>query len=1176
MTDPTLASLPSVLGPSMTPVEARARVVEYAVRDLLGPAGGAEEEIDARDFPSVRERYVLGCLAPLNQALDEGGADPGEAEQTQPPSSEDGRTEDARVAARGYFPSSLGLSSSVEGDVTAVVVEVDWGRYEKLHQKAEDGTTLSRWKRVPFSAASKPIRLTEGPLRVWAPDPERPEIIVRGIARMVRGDWVVSLFLVNGQTAAERNKDARWLFQAKLTVRAVDGTPIFIRRGFDPDRDRLDPVQLTETRRLEMVYRHIGEFATGRGVSIRATPVPDDPTRATRVETSWVPAFEVPRTDPGLIPGLSLDMMEIARATDAAAVVRLLTPLTTDYRRWIGEREAAIGTDASLASFGDEARVAMAECRRALARIEEGIALLERHPDALAAFQFANRAMALQRIRSAYAEARRKAKGEAEAAVRVEDHDVPGNRTWRPFQIAFLLLNLPSTTDFHHPDRSHETDAVADLLWFPTGGGKTEAYLGLAAYVMGLRRLQGTVAGHDGDSGVAVLMRYTLRLLTLQQFQRAAALVCACEVIRRESLAQGENGGRGRWGHEPFRIGLWVGLKTTPNKISGAAEAISQARSSVNRKPSLASGSPHQLTSCPWCGSPLDLARDYKAEAFERGRLRLIVSCSDPTGSCDFTLRKAPGEGIPALVVDEEIYRRPPSLLIATVDKFAQLAWNGQTQTLFGRVTKHCSRHGYWNPSITDTNSHPDQGPDLPKAVSREVPHLRPPDLIIQDELHLISGPLGTLVGLYETAVDELCSWTVDGRRVRPKVIAATATVRQAPQQVRNLFLRRVEVFPPQGLDARDTFFAVQVPPDQSPGRLYLGLCAPGRRLKKLLIRVYTAFLSAAQTVYERDGLGAEADPWMSLIGYFNSMRELGGMRRLIDDDVRQGLRDMDKRGLSNRRAPILEELTSRKRATEIPDLLDRLALDFDPAVAARRKAGDRTRPPLDVLLATNMVSVGVDVPRLGLMVVAGQPKTTAEYIQASSRVGRRFPGLVCTVYNWGRPRDLSHYETFNHYHATFYRHVEGLSVTPFASRAVDRGLSGVLISLARNLGLDLNAENSARRIDRANPILRAAVDAIVRRERALDGDGGRVEDIEAEIERRIAVWIAEANVPTRGLVYHRADGQSVALLKKPGAEAWTEFTCLNSLREVEPSTPLILTTAPLFDDDAVVTGDTA
>jgi hypothetical protein len=218
------------------------------------------------------------------------------------------------------------------------------------------------------------------------------------------------------------------------------------------------------------------------------------------------------------------------------------------------------------------------------------------------------------------------------------------------------------------------------------------------------------------------------------------------------------------------------------------------------------------------------------------------------------------------VVVDEEIYRLLPALLIATVDKFAQLPWKGATQMLFGQVDKKCSRHGFRSPDLDDKDAHPASG-KWPRARSSEHGLLRPPDLIIQDELHLISGPLGTLVGLYETVVDHLSTWEVDGQKVRPKVIAATATIRRAGQQMHALFLRQVNIFPPQGLDVEDNFFARQRQSSETtPGRRYIGICANGRRIKAALIRVYVAHLSAAQVLYNK--YGAAADPWMTLVGY--------------------------------------------------------------------------------------------------------------------------------------------------------------------------------------------------------------------------------------------------------------------------------------------------------------------
>jgi hypothetical protein len=526
------------------------------------------------------------------------------------------------------------------------------------------------------------------------------------------------------------------------------------------------------------------------------------------------------------------------------------------------------------------------------------------------------------------------------------------------------------------------------------------------------------------------------------------------------------------------------------------------------------------------------------------------------------------------MVVDEEIYRRLPSLLITTVDKFAQMPWNGAVQMLFGQVEGVCERHGFRSPEIDDSNTHP-QRHGLPAARTLPENPLRPPDLIIQDELHLISGPLGTLVGLYETAIDQLCTWEVHGTKVRPKVIASTATIRRARDQVHGLFLRNLNIFPPPGLEIRENFFSLQRPSSvQYPGRKYLGICASGRRLKAALIRVYVAFLAAGQALYDKYGVAA--DPWMTLIGYFNSLRELGGMKRLVDDDVRTRLRKMVERGLANRTLytpDTVKELTSRLGSTAIPETLDLLEQRFDPALGATPKTqGNGSSPrPLDVLLATNMISVGVDVPRLGLMVAAGQPKTTSEYIQATSRVGRHHPGLVCTVYNWARPRDLSHYETFEHYHATFYTHVEALSVTPFSAGATARGLAALLVALIRLPGFTFNANEKAMLMatHRQHPAVADAIAVITRRAELIAGV--EVADhVRQQLTRKMDVWQSRSQRMAQGsrLGYEtKRDGVTTGLLRRPSMEPWDEFTCLNSLRDVEPPTALILDDHHLDDD---------
>lgn len=543
--------------------------------------------------------------------------------------------------------------------------------------------------------------------------------------------------------------------------------------------------------------------------------------------------------------------------------------------------------------------------------------------------------------------------------------------------------------------------------------------------------------------------------------------------------------------------------------------------------------------------------------------------------------------------MDEEIYRRLPTLLIATVDKFAQMPWKGEVQMLFGQVNGICDRHGFKSPEIEDSTFHPKSKLGLPPAKLQEHVLLRPPDLIIQDELHLISGPLGTLVGLYETAIDKLCAWEVDGKQVRPKVIASTATIKNADVQVRSLFLRTVNIFPPPGLDVRDNFFSIQRKPTEKEfGRRYLGICAPGRPLKAALIRVYVAFLCSAQSLYEK--YGHRVDPWMTLVGYFNSRRELGGMRRLVDDDIFSRCRKQDRRGLAKRflNGDYLAELTSRMRSEDIPQILDRLEAVFDPAFEEKRREAFKTKnyanipkKPLDVLLATNMISVGVDVKRLGVMIVAGQPKTTAEYIQATSRVGRTFPGLVCTVFNWARPRDLSHYETFEHYHTTFYKHVEPLSVTPFSPGALQRGLAGLLVALVRLRGTEFNPNIAAARITTGNPYVQDAIETIAKRA-ALIGDGNKCGDFcRAELLSKVDLWQAEAQNTTGGrtLTYtepYASDGlkkgTAVKLLQSPGMERWEDFTCLNSLREVEPTVKFILSDGGLDEISGETVADAA
>jgi hypothetical protein len=1101
-------------------------------RDLLGPAGGEQEIVTEQ---SVRNRYLVGMLAPLRfietdeeplEELADGSED----------NAEEGTAEPSTPSNRGVAPSTFGLSFCLDITETDFKAEAHWGQY--LREQDASGRLI--WKRYPRGGPLN-IPLKAGNLPARAPDAECPQVVIRGRVRKRAGHWSVTLFISNEQ-AEDRPRDVYWLFQAEIAVRGR-----FARRPGHGHVSTLDAVSRLEDQTNELLYRREVEFARGHGISVEWQLAEGRVDQAILIRTACMPRAAVRNVEQCVIRDLVTDMKDLAEATDEdlASKVR---PLEVSYTAWIAELESRRVSEADLSAYPEASAQIVARAREVLDRLKEATALLETNADAREAFRFANRAMWQQRVRSVWIEERK-----VDAKRLLQDVDIPRNRTWRAFQLAFILINLPGLTSLNHPDRSTSPFAGADLLWFPTGGGKTEAYLGLAAYTIAIRRLQKNIGGRDGENGVAVLMRYTLRLLTLQQFQRAATLICACEQIRL--------GKTDLWGETPFRLGLWVGRKTTPNRTAQSAEVVEALRS--GRRPVFGVGSPHQFPACPWCGTTIDPGQHITVEQYPTGRARTLIYCGDPLGQCEYSRRKSPEEGLPLMVVDEEIYRRPPSMLIATVDKFAQMAWQGPVQTLFGQVSGWCARHGFRSPELEDTNSHQAAG-RFPAIATRPHALLRPPDLIIQDELHLISGPLGSLVGIYEGAVDQLATWEVDGKKIRPKVVASTATVRRAQAQVAALFNRQVRVFPPPGLEAGTNFFSRELPlSDAAPGRLYVGVCALGRKLKGSLIRVYVAVLAAGQTMYEK--YGDVIDPFMTSVGYFSSLRELGGMRRLVDDDVRSRLTQVESRGLKRRtlRLPqAVEELTSRKSATEIPEVLERMKCTFPPL-------GQRAvKPPIDVLLATNMLSVGVDVGRLGLMIVAGQPKSTSEYIQATSRVGRASPGLVITVANWSRPRDLSHFESFGHYHATFYRQVEALSVTPYSTGAMDRALTGVLVSAIRQAGADYNRNDSAHVMLPTNFIVQATLAALPVRAAEAGTAGATLENyVRATLQQKIDAWRDRA-IRMRGgarLGYSDGrDGITVGLLQMAGKTLWTEFTVLNSLRDVEPEAVLT------FDDSGM------
>ena len=1217
---------------------ARAGLVEVLKRELIGPAEGDTEILTT----PPDDRYLLGRIAPtrLTGAADdlEAAASTGapvtgvEEEMTNATAEEDpGEDTDDEPVRRGLMiPASLGLRFQVPADpaeLESITVHISWGTYESTGRDDAEapasssapassrGSHITRYRRIPHHH-SLPLRLAD-----LTPGRTQDYVLEDDVTLRVDsyrdtspaggpgGRYLIELALCNDQITPRRIPVHAWMFQTQIHVDA-DNRDVFlpVHDPLLPPAPGVQPASDPEEARLELQYRDRLEFAVGRTCSADWSvrkPAPGESAlrRAFLVRTTWMPTVETPQTAATPVQGAELNMRTLAAAAefqDAVPLRAALEPIVGAYAAWLGEQEAVVA--ALPEHLRDTGAEALAEALQVRDQLTEGIDHLLTDPEARRCFAFMNRVMADQRVRSQIAAARAVDSGLSveEAEARVLAGGYPHH--WRVFQLAFILMQLPALTDPALPRRSGDL-AAAQLLFFPTGGGKTEAYLGLAAYAFAIRRRQGLLDTPDGPidgrAGVTVLMRYTLRLLTSQQFQRATTLVCAAELARREDPAT--------WGAEPFRIGLWVGTAVSPKRVREAEEELRRLRERGG-------GAGHrfsalQLGHCPWCGlalSPNDVVvGDVGASAD-----RVVVRCPDEFGECPFS--EGDGnvpDGLPVLTTDEEIYRLAPAFVIATVDKLARLAREGHAAALFGHVARRCERHGYVphldhdgasdfdGCTLADGGRHRARG-NLPAAGIRPATRLRPPDLIIQDELHLITGALGTTVGLFETAVEAMCAWTdPGGRPARPLLVASSATVRNVADQVRSLYGRDVTIFPPQVLDASDTFFSRTVPVDDAhPGRLYVGLSTTGVRLTAAEIQTTQTVMAGAQLLLDR--LGRAADPYMTLVGYFSATRELAGMARYVQDDIQTGLakpgRDcrLPRRRGTDFGALHLGELTSRIASTDITATLDRMALTFDPdvdstaaraAAAAAAQAGKKVgrrrleANPYDVVLATSMLQVGVDVSRLGLMLVVGQPKNTAEYIQATSRVGRdanRRPGLVITLGNWARPRDLAHYEQFRHFHETFYARVEPLTVTPFSVTAIDRGLDGALVAAARvtqaGRSGGLNPEHNAGCIiEQEDAIDRLTQDLAARIGAAADEEESRY--ARERLTSRVGEWrkrrrqVADKDGE---LVYERGADNSRRFALVRAAEAAgsrgprredAPFVVAGSMREVQPEINLLV-----------------
>lgn len=816
---------------------------------------------------------------------------------------------------------------------------------------------------IKFDGKNKEsIRLDEEELKVFA------------LKRRYKSGYSITVMLIN---EAKGKRDEQFIFQPEIMIDSEENNIIFIpsmalNTGINPQ--------------LDLLYRNKKSYAIGHGVSVDYKNV-DSNSGKGYIKTDYLPTYEVANSNFEVNIDLDYDILamknlSILSEIDKDRIIEGLEKFIDGYDEWINDiRDEGLTLSQEFSRVIEEN---IKNCNIAKERMYEGINAIKGNENAFLAFKLTNTAMLIQRLQSMYKQGIDSSEGlGAYSEYRLTD------ARWRAFQLAFLLMNISAIVDKNSKYRD-----IVDLIWIPTGGGKTEAYLGVSAFTIFNRRL---TRGKNGY-GTTIIMRYTLRLLAAQQFERAAKLICACEFIRNEVDIN--------LGSKPISIGLWIGMDQTPNTITEAdkyKQEMMEDKYSENK---------FQLLKCPWCGEELVKYKNGKIDdiGYEvtRGRGKTFkFRCTND--ECYFE------DELPVQIIDECLYKNPPTLLFSTVDKFAMLTWKGEASTFFAKDSEDDS-----------------------------------PELIIQDELHLISGPLGTLVAQFETSIDYLCSM----KGVKPKIISSTATICEANNQVNNLYNRDTLQFPPPGIQIEDSYFTKEEDTLVNPGRLYVGVSGIGQTQITTEIRLFASIL---QRVHKLDIADDIKDKYWTLVSYFNSIRELGKALTLVDDDVKDYMIRMAYRngGLKEtRRVYSASELTSRVSSSQIVKTLGDLEVRYPE------------KNSINMLVATNMISVGVDVDRLNIMTIIGQPKLTSEYIQASSRVGRKDPGIVFTLYDGRKSRDESHYEIFQSYHQAFYKYVEPTSITPFSEPALERMLHSVFISMIRH-STSLNNEESAQFFNR-------------------------------------------------------------------------------------------------------------
>ena len=963
--------------------EVRSLLMKHLFKDTIGPGWGSdsttpdeEEELELTESSTPAEYYLTGYLRPVQQNM--------ASTPTDPDTAVGGNMLDnsGKVSGDGNFmqPSSMGCTVKPIDSNLIIKVHAQWGIYRKVSK--------TNWKRT------KNMKTVEIELNKYSDGEEASIQLDSGVELYLRVGTsehrTVTLRLVNKMIVGEGERTAEHiLFQPKLTVES-ESPFIDVRKTEDL---RQDPT-------MEVLYCHSSIVALGHNVGV------DWNDESNLIFTTYMPSFEIPvmRPDEELVEFVpSIEALSSSDSTIFSQSLDTLDKFVQKYTQWISSQDIELNRRFEQKELDEHLREhsnsMVKSAKENVVRISSGIEFLRSNSLASTAFQRANRAIQFSQNEPKHPD--------------ISSRGSPFQ--WRPFQLAFILLNVKGLCALSDTDDGADERSIVDLAWFPTGGGKTEAYLGLIALIGFYRRLRNP--DQEKKTMVHAVMRYTLRLLTSDQADRIVRLMGAMNYVQEVEIKEGE--------FPRFRLGMWVGSAVSPNdllKNPNRGYGKVSAEESLDRLMTGSSeteGTILQFEVCPWCGDDSDNGikspECWSIDEFN-GKPSLIGIC--PNEDCLFSKEKGGREGIPFTAIDDDIYLNPPTVLLATADKFARLSFNPWAKSIDHKEESNTAKQHNCRTLFAFDGV------------------LRPPDLIIQDELHLLTGPLGTTAGLIESTMDVL--WSAHGHK--PKYVAATATIRGADKDVHLMYGRELNVFPPPVAEATDNFFARE--DKEKPGRFHTSILGPPNKARTVLNQPMASLLQRVGELKQAfpNMSNKLVDPFHTLVAYFNSLRELGGAQASLPGRIAAELipRFANESGFIPRELKERKELTSRRTSSELKEVKSALkrSIEQDHCV--------------DTVVTTNMFQVGIDIPRLGLMAIVGQPKSNSEYIQSSGRVGRRKPGLVVSLLRSTFPRDQSHFENFRAFHQELYRHVDMTSTTPFSQRSLDRGAVTVLTILLR------------------------------------------------------------------------------------------------------------------------------